>query len=337
METNLKQMETRHCRVTSFINEGTNFCNIEDFKQIKENLKIRAFELKSCVENILSKSLAKVERLEEAHQTSVHKYVNNLARKRDDLEKRIRTCTLNLKSMNPIKLAFYDKKRMQWNQTDKLQRFKIPRFNPRPCKENDMVSLFGFLSYEETTVGERDNVPASRPQTAAPRFLRQEHQPSRIPQTHRSDRRRPNSASFVSHDNLKRFAIGVCESPILIKEFKSCINILFQITYSERLSRVFISGDKPAIYTYKNFLGVRNVESKLEVLAVSKEPQGLAIGLTGNLFIQTDLTVSLKLNQTLLMTSNIIRLLRFNVTLEPYSTKKATQHGVCIAQNLESF
>lgn len=283
METNLKQMETRHCRVTSFINEGTNFCNIEDFKQIKENLKIRAFELKSCVENILSKSLAEVERLEEAHQTSVHKYVNNLARKRDDLEKRIRTCTLNLKSMNPIKLAFYDKKRMQWNQTDKLQRFKIPRFNPRPCKENDMVSLFGFLSYEETTVGERDNVPASRPQTAAPRFLRQEHQPSRIPQTHRSDRRRPNSASFVSHDNLKRFAIGVCESPILIKEFKSCINILFQITYSERLSRVFISGDKPAIYTYKNFLGVRNVESKLEVLAVSKEPQGLAIGLTGNL------------------------------------------------------
>lgn len=283
METNLKQMETRHCRVTSFINEGTNLCNIEDFKQIKENLKIRAFELKSCVENILSKSLAEVERLEEAHKTSVHKYVNNLARKRDDLEKRIRTCTLNLKSMNPIKLAFYDKKRMQWNQTDKLQRFKIPRFNPRPCKENDMVSLFGFLSYEETTVGERDNVPASRPQTAAPRFLRQEHQPSRIPQTHRSDRRRPNSASFVSHDNLKRFAIGVCESPILIKEFKSCINILFQITYSERLSRVFISGDKPAIYTYKNFLGVRNVESKLEVLAVSKEPQGLAIGLTGNL------------------------------------------------------
>lgn len=68
VETNLKQMETRHCRVTSFINEGTHFGNIEDFKQIKENLKIRAFELKSYVENILSKSLAKVERLEEAHQ-----------------------------------------------------------------------------------------------------------------------------------------------------------------------------------------------------------------------------------------------------------------------------
>lgn len=166
--------------------------------------------------------------------------------------------------MNPIKLAFYDEKRMQWNQTDKLQRLKIPRFNPRPCKENDMVSLFGFLSYEETTVGERDNVPASRPQTAAPRLPRPEHQPLRI-QTARSDRSRPNSASFVSPDNLKRFAIGVCESPILIKEFKSCINILFQITYSEWLSRVFISGDKPAIYTYKNFLGVRNVESKLEV------------------------------------------------------------------------
>lgn len=185
--------------------------------------------------------------------------------------------------MNPIKLAFYDEKRMQWNQTEKLQRFKIPRFNPRPCKENDMVSLFGFLSFEETTVGESNYFSTSRPRTAAPRLPRPEHQPLRIPQTERSDRSRPNSASFVSPDNLKRFAIGVCESPILIKEFKSCINILFQITYSERLSRVFISGDKPAIYTYMNFLGVRNVESKLEVLAVSKEPQGLAIGLTGNL------------------------------------------------------
>lgn len=185
--------------------------------------------------------------------------------------------------MNPIKLAFYDEKKMQWNQTDKLQRLKIPRFNPRPCKENDMVSLFGFLSFEETTVGESNYFSTSRPQTAAPRLPRPEHQPLRIPQTDRSDRSRPNSASFVSPDNLKRFAIGVCESPILIKEFKSCINILFQITYSERLSRVFISGDKPAIYTYTNFLGVRNVESKLEVLVVSKEPQGLAMGLTGNL------------------------------------------------------
>lgn len=139
---------------------------------------------------------------------------------------------------------------MQWNQTDKLQRLKIPHFNPRPCKENDMVSLFGFLSFEETTVGESNYFSTSRPRTAAPRLLRPEHQPLRIPQTDRSDRCRPNSASFVSPDNLKRFAIGVCESPILIKEFKSCINILFQITYSERLSRVFISGDKPAIYIH---------------------------------------------------------------------------------------
>lgn len=185
--------------------------------------------------------------------------------------------------MDPIKLGFYKEKRMRWNQTDTLQVLKIPRFNPSPCKEIDMISLFGFLSYEETTVGERDNVPASRPQTAAPRLRRQEHQPSKIPQTDRSDRSRPNSASFVSLDNMKRFSIGVCESPILIKEFKSCINNLFQITYSEQLSRVFISGDKPAIYTYKDVLGVSNVESKLEVLNVSREPQGLAMELTGNL------------------------------------------------------
>lgn len=115
VETNLKQMVTRHCRVTSFINEGTNFGNIQDFQQIKENLKIRALELKSCVENILSKSLAEVERLEEAHQTSVHKYVyvNNLSRERDYLEKRIQICTDDLKSMDPIRLAFYEEKRMK--------------------------------------------------------------------------------------------------------------------------------------------------------------------------------------------------------------------------------
>lgn len=117
-------------------------------------------------------------------------------------------------------------------------------------KKNDTVSLFRFLSFEETTVGESNNFSTSRPRTAAPRLPRPEHQPLRIPKTARSDRSRPNSASFVSPDNLKRFAIGVCESPILIKEFKSCINILFQITYSERLSRVFISGDKPAIYIH---------------------------------------------------------------------------------------
>lgn len=185
--------------------------------------------------------------------------------------------------MDPIRLALYEEKIMKWKQTDSLQRLKIPRFNPSPCKENDMISLFGFLSFKETTVGESDYVPANRPRTAAPRLLRPEHQPSRIPQTDRSDRGRLNSASFVSIDNMKRFAMGVCEYPIQIKEFKSCINILFQITYSEQLSRVFISGGKPAVYTYKNLLGVRNVESKLEVLAVSKEPQGLAIGLTGNL------------------------------------------------------
>lgn len=43
---------------------------------------------------------------------SVYKYVNNLVRERDDFEKRIWICILNLKLMNLIKLVFYDKKRM---------------------------------------------------------------------------------------------------------------------------------------------------------------------------------------------------------------------------------
>lgn len=281
VETRLKRMEVRQSRVSCYIDEGTNFG--EDFTQIKKKLESRALELKSCVENILSESLVEVKTFEEAHKGSVNSYVNNLTIERDTLEERIQICSQNLKSMGPIELAFYEEEYMNLNQTNALQGLRIPRFNTNPLKIDDMKRLFGFLSIEETTVGERDNVQANRPRTAAARLLRLEDQPSRIPKTDRSDRSRPNSASFVSLDNMKRFSIGVCESPILIKEFKSCINILFQITYSEQFSRVFISGDKPAIYTYKNSLVVKNVESKLEELSVSREPQGLAMGLTGNL------------------------------------------------------
>lgn len=291
-------MEVRQCRVSCYIDEGTNFG--EDFTQIKKKLESRALELKSCVENILSESLVEVKTFEEAHKGSVNSYVNNLTIERDTLEERIQICSHNLKSMGPIELAFYEEEYMNLNQTNALQGLRIPRFNTNPLKIDDMKRLFGFLSIEEKTVGERDNVQANRPRTATARLLRLEHQPSIIPQTERSDRSRPNSASFVSRDNMKRFLIGVCESPILIKEFKSCINILFQITYSEQFSRVFISGDKPAIYTYKNSLVVKNVESKLEELAVSREPQGLAIGLTGNLVFSDRFNGVVEIESTLI-------------------------------------
>lgn len=146
---------------------------------------------------------------------------------------------------------------MNWNQTSALEGLRILRFNPRPFKEDDMINFFGCLSFDETNAGEeKTDVLASRPYTAEPRPRSQELQPPRIPVPHtdRSHKRRPISASFVSPDNMKRYAMGICESPIQIKEFKSCINILFQITYSEQLSRAFISGDKPSIYTYKMFL-----------------------------------------------------------------------------------
>lgn len=76
VETKLKRMEVRQCRVSSYINEATRFG--KDFKQIKEKLESRTLELKSCVEIMLSNSLAEVKRLEEAQQTSVNKYVDNL-------------------------------------------------------------------------------------------------------------------------------------------------------------------------------------------------------------------------------------------------------------------
>lgn len=282
VKTNLKRMEARQCRVNSYISEGVVFGSIQDFSQIKVKLESRALELKACVENILSKSLAEVENLEGAHQKRVH----DLIRERAYLGERVQMSKHNLNSMGPIELAFYEKKNMNWNQTSALEGLRILRFNPRPFKEDDMINFFGCLSFDETNAGEeKTDVLASRPYTAEPRPRSQELQPPRIPVPHtdRSHKRRPISASFVSPDNMKRYAMGICESPIQIKEFKSCINILFQITYSEQLSRAFISGDKPSIYTYKNVLDVRDVESKMEVLDTPKEPQGLAIGLKGNL------------------------------------------------------
>lgn len=72
VKTNLKRMEARQCRVNSYISEGVVFGSIQDFSQIKVKLESRALELKACVENILSKSLAEVENLEGAHQKRVH-------------------------------------------------------------------------------------------------------------------------------------------------------------------------------------------------------------------------------------------------------------------------
>lgn len=278
----LKQLKARRLRVTSLINEGTRFGNSEGFKQIKEKLQNRALRMKSCVENILSESLAEVERLEEAHQTSLHKY---LTTETDDLREKIHICTKNLESMGPLELAFFQEKNMNWNQTDVHQEMKIPRFNPKQLEENDMINLFGHLSFEEINAGsEMTDVLATDLHTE-PRPYIQERRSPKIPVTYtdRYEKRRLISTSFGSIDNAKRVEMGICESPNQIVEFESCENILYQITYSEQLSCVFISGDKPTIYTYKKVFGVRDGESKLDVLAVSREPQGLAIGWTGNL------------------------------------------------------
>lgn len=203
VETKLKRMEVRQCRVSSYIDETTMFG--KDFKQIKEKLESRALELKSYVDILLSKSLAEVKKHEEAQETSVHKYVDNLKKERDDLEEKIQICKKHLISTGPIELAFYEEKLMNWNQTDALKGLKIPRFISNPLTESEMISLFGYLSFEEIAVGERDNLIVNRPRTAASRKLRLKHQPTRIPQTDRNERRRANSAACMSLGNMKRF------------------------------------------------------------------------------------------------------------------------------------
>lgn len=72
--------------------------------------------------------------------------------------------------------------------------------------------------------------------------------------------------------------MGLLEIPSQLGEFKSCSNFLFHIVYSEQLSCVYVSGDKSNVYAYWNVLEVKNPSSKLKIIDVSHEPNGLAIG-----------------------------------------------------------
>lgn len=93
-------------------------------------------------------------------------------------------------------------------------RIRILRSNPKPFREDDISNLFGCLSFEDTNAEEDfTDVLATRSYTAEPRPFSQERQSPRIPVPH-TDRshtvsKRPISASFVSAENMNRYAMGI--------------------------------------------------------------------------------------------------------------------------------
>lgn len=295
IQEGLKQMQIRKREIDTSINynRGLVFNHIQDFTQAKVNLKSRAKELKSCIDGILSTSIEEVENQEMLHRRSFKECFGELKRQSEKLGEKIRSCEISLDTLDPISLTFY-RKNTAWNGifrpfTSKTKIPKITRIMPKALDQYNMECLFGALCFEEEILGQKEEIsPANRPHTAVPkpvavpRPLVEEGQfPHRhIPKTRRErdERKRPISASFRSPENLKRYGMGLLEIPSQLGEFKSCSNFLFHIVYSEQLSCVYVSGDKSNVYAYWNVLEVKNPSSKLKIIDVSHEPNGLAIG-----------------------------------------------------------
>lgn len=178
------------------------------------------------------------------------------------------------------------------SQPHDIQRQQNTRFEPNPSDNSEIESLFGTLPLRETNVRQRSkNAQSKRPKTAAaelgvPELPLRTNSPTRhreVPKTERNCDSRPISPSFYSIENTNRREIGILELPWLLKEFKSSVSFLYHIAFDEQSSSVFISGNKPQIFTYQNVFGVRNIESKYKTFIVENEAQGLTIGFKKNL------------------------------------------------------
>lgn len=61
---------------------------------------------------------------------------------------------------------------MNWNQSDVIQEMKIPCFNPKQLEEDDMINLFGHLSFEETNAGSEMTDVLATDKHTAPRLVK---------------------------------------------------------------------------------------------------------------------------------------------------------------------
>lgn len=176
------------------------------------------------------------------------------------------------------------------SQRHDIQGLNNMRFEPNPSDNSKLKSFFGTLPLRETNVRQRsENTQTKRPKTAAAKIIVPKHplrtnSPTRhreVPKTERHCHSRPTSPTFHSTENMHRIQIGILELPWLLTEFKTSVNFLYHVAFDEESLSVFISGNRPEIFTYQNVSGVRNTRYK--TFFVENEVQGLTIGFKNKL------------------------------------------------------
>lgn len=287
LQKGLTAMQTKERYLKECMSNGEGFRRSQDFKHVKKCLQDRAKEMKTFIDYFLSKTIQRIEKHENNYQRCVETYMGELAKIIGGTRKTIES---DLKNLDLIDLTFSLNENPDWNyllQPHEIQGLKIVHFEPKVFDSSEIECLFGTLSFEGTNLGKIfENTKKRRPKTAVPKLRVSEpwlkansptnHQ--EVSKTEREIRKRHNSASFQSTENTIRHEMGILEIPLLLKEFKSSNNFLYHITYDTQLSRLFISGFGPKIYTYNNDFGICNIYSKYKTFIVENEPQGLAIG-----------------------------------------------------------
>lgn len=341
IQNGLTDMQNKERDVDKYVTKEARFSRSQNSEEVIKNLQDRATEMKSCIDNVLSKSILEVKNLEYHYQN----YISELSKK---LKEKRKTCENDIKKLKTIELPFYLNENPDWNYVSKphgIQGLQYARFEPKPLDKSELESLFGYLSLRETNMGQLfekpqpkrtktpernynsqpkdihglqivrpalgrtdryelesffgtlssketnvrqkyENTLTKRPKTAAPKLGDPElsfrgNAPIRYQEGSKTERfchTRHNFTSFYSKNNMNRTKMGIREIPVLLKEFKSSVNFLFQIAYDEQILRLFISGHTSNLYAYQNVLGAKDVDPKYETLNVENEPQGLAIG-----------------------------------------------------------
>lgn len=108
----------------------------------------------------------------------------------------------------------------------------------------------------------------------------------------------PYSRVWTKHVNMNRNAIGLLETPLLLKEFRDPSICPFHIAYDENLSHALICGKLSKIFTYKNVFSAQDIDLKYETLKVDNEPLWIALDLIITLFTLIIRMVLLWLGET---------------------------------------
>lgn len=296
IKTGLQRIEKRKENIDLYIQQTIEVDRSRE--EVKDNLRNRAIAMKSCIDDILTASIAKIEKSYDITQERLLR--NELEKEQRELDKSVTTIEPILNE-DPIDKMFFIKEHPDWNKVSKTtitSKLEIPKFESKPLDPNDLLHQFGSLSFVATAKVKLDE---KLPQTPSQTFSRQLAFSESPRQSHASNRGtpyrerriRPSTATFYSQENFRRSMIGILEIPILINEIESKVNLLYHIAYSDCSSSMFISGygHQHAIYSYTNLPTSKSSKKRFSpnptILSVGTEPQGLTTTMK-NTIVYTD-------------------------------------------------